>query len=148
MKIRFGNPDLALGKSATATSCWPDSDMMNFGPEQALSNDPKTFWNAAKDWKPGEMLTVDLGSEHDGTRIRLTERPCQSRILRYSLFVAGEDQNWNPIVEDRTGLWQGMPQTWTVGCTPVRFVRVIIHETVADEDGFDEPGIARLEVYY
>ena len=120
---------------------------MCFGAEQALSDDPETFWNAAKDWKPGEMLTVDLGSEHHVARIRLTERPCQSRILRYSLFVAGEDQNWNPIVEERTGLWQGIPQTLTVGCTPVRFVRVIIHETATNENGFNEPGIARVEVY-
>ena len=147
MKIRFGNPDLALGKSATATSCWPDSDGMSFGAEQALSDDPETFWNAAKDWKPGEMLTVNLGREHDVTRIRLTERPRQSRILRYSLFVAGEDQNWNPIVEERIGLWQSIPQTWTVGCTPVRFVRVIIHETATNENGFNEPGIARVEAY-
>ena len=147
MKIQPGKPDLAFGKKAMATSCWPDTDQMSFGPEQALSDDPKTFWNASRDWKPGEALTVDLGNEHDVAHIRLTERPCQSRILRYSLFVAGEDQNWNPIVEDRTGLWQGIPQTLTVGCTPVRFIRVIIHETVADKAGFDEPGIARVEAY-
>lgn len=91
MKIRFGNSDLALEKNATATSYWLDPDGMGFVAEQALSDNPELFWNIAKDWKRVEMLTVDLGSEHDVARIRLTEPPCQSRILRYSLFVSGED---------------------------------------------------------
>lgn len=50
-------------------------------------------------------------------------------------------------MEDRTGLWQGIPETLTVEYTPIRFIRLIIHEMVADENVCDEPGIARVEVY-
>ena len=147
MKIQPGKPDLAFGKKAMATSCWPDTDQMSFGPEQALSDDPKTFWNASRDWKPGEALTVDLGKEQPISQIRLTERPLRSRIRCYSLLVAGEDGNWMPIAEHRSGQWLGETQTLAAKYPAVRYVRLVVEETVADADGFDEPGIARLEVF-
>ena len=83
---------------------------MSVGPEQALSDGPKPFWNANRDWKPGEALTVDLEKEHPISQICLTERPLRSRIRGYSLLVTGEDGNWMPelpVAEHRSGQWLG-----------------------------------------
>lgn len=147
MKIQVGKTDLAFGKKAYATSCWQDSGQMTFKPEQALSDDLNTFWNAGRDWKPGEALTVDLESEYSISHICLKERPLRSRIQCYSLFVSGEDENWIPVTEHRFGQWFGETQNITADYPAVRYLRLIIEKTIRDIDGFDEPGISRFEVY-
>ena len=79
--------------------------------------------------------------------IRITERPFGCRIVNFSLLHSLSGNEWNAVVREQKGSWDKRPVCFDNLNLSAKYIRLIIHETVPDANGFSEPGISLIEVY-
>ena len=148
MRVEIGKVDLARNKKAYATSYWEyPSEPKRYVPTNVTNDDLTSFWSAARGWKPGETLVVDLGENQTVSQIRLTERCDCGRIDCFSVFCTDEAGNRVCVLERHQGMWNFAPVVHNFSPISVRYIEIVILRTVADDAGYDEPGLARIEVY-
>lgn len=147
LHIAIGNENLAIYKKATATSMRDPILGRSFAPDRATMDAVPCFWSAAEQWNKDDSLTVDLEAERHISMIRITERPFGCRIVNFSLLHSLSGNEWNAVVREQKGSWDKRPVCFDNLNLSAKYIRLIIHETVPDADGFSEPGIALIEVY-
>ena len=139
--------DLFCGQTVSASSSWLEDGrpVPTLMPPSATDGKPDTFWNARKDWQPGEYLEVSF-REPTALNCLLIQERLEARILEYSLSYADREGDWRDIGRIRWGLDEEI----VVHHFPVvtaRAVRLTIWDTRESPVGFSEPGIRRFEAY-
>lgn len=135
--------NLALNKTATASSYWDNNNDPNYAPVKAVDGSAATNWNAARDTSGGQWIEIDFGTPT--TFNKVVTKANLDRITGYKL------QYWNgseyidimngsrvfPIAED------------VFDVVTAQKIRFFVLSTKTDQNNWGvSPRIDELEVYY
>lgn len=118
---------LSYKKSCKASSSKEQND-----PSLAFDEDIKTYW-AAKDGKPGQWLSVDLGAEKDVRAIQVNYADDEATLYgkatnihhRYKIYDSLDGEHWNLLV-DKSENTQDIPHDYIELSAPLkaRFIKI------------------------
>jgi len=131
------SPNLALGKTASASSLWD----AHYPASAAVDGHASTRWNAQAGKAVDEWLAVDLGAPTRFNSLHIVQ--FARRITRYRI-EAGNDGKWEEVL---TGRCAGRDE-WAVTFPEVQAsqVRLVVLE-VEGEPAQNPPSISEFEVY-
>ena len=112
------NTDLALDKTATASSVDNDSDE----PQNAVDGDPNTRWSSA--YEDDQWIQVDLGSTQSFDTVYILWE--QAFALNYTVQVSADANTWTDVqsVTNDTPLGDRAVQTEDIPAQNARYLRI------------------------
>lgn len=149
IKICARMVDCARNCHATASSTWETSDEVSFNnvaPWNAVDGNEDTFWNSSANWHSGEWIKVTLPQRIFIRKVLIKERKRVKRIREYGVEVENEQGEWTEVLHycgtlnDRAKIHE-IPPSFS------KSIRLVIYATQKDLAGFDEPAIARFEIF-
>ncbi len=118
---------LSYKKSGKASSSRENND-----PSLAFDEDIKTYW-AAKDGKPGQWLSVDLGAAKDVRAIQVNYADDEATLYgkasgihhRYKIFDSLDGEHWNLLV-DKSANTKDIPHDYIELSAPLksRYIKI------------------------
>lgn len=149
IKICARMVDCARNCHTIASSTWDVSDDVpfnNVAPWNAVDGNEDTFWNASANWHSGEWIKVTLPQRVFIRKVLIKERKGVKRIREYGVEVENEQGEWIEVLHycgtlnDRAIIHE-IPPSFS------KNIRLVIYTTQKDFAGFDEPAIARFEIF-
>lgn len=149
IKICARMVDCARNCHTTASSTWTVSDDVpfdNVAPWNAVDGNEDTFWNASANWHSGEWIKVTLPQCIFVQKVLIKERKGVKRIREYGVEVENEQGKWIEVLH-YCGTLNDKAKIHEIPPTFSKSIRLVIYATQKDIAGFDEPAIARFEIF-